>query len=112
MRTTTTHSSGISCDLGTTEKPQLEGRTEASSQTPKTPEIMLLAMVALVSCVVTGANVNLYWANVPDPPLARRLMWIDPSPTTWVKDSHWFPDPNRAPSNLAQQEPYIIILDS
>ena len=39
-------------------------------------------------------------------------LYIDPSPTTWVKDSHWFPDPNRAPPNLAQQEPYIIILDS
>ena len=42
-----THSSGISCDLGTTEGPQSEERTDAPAQTLKIPETVLLAMVAL-----------------------------------------------------------------
>ena len=34
-------------------------------------------MVALVSCAVTGADADLYWTFVPDPPLARPLTWTN-----------------------------------
>ena len=81
------------------------------TQTPITPETMLLAMVVLVSCAVTGADADLYWTYVPNPPLARPLTWNDPSSSVCTNNSHWFPDPNRALPNLTQKKPYIIILD-
>lgn len=73
------------------------------TQTPKTAETMMLAMVASVSCVATGEDDDLYWAYVPNPPLARPLTWIDPSPSIWTSDSHCCPDPNRAPPDLGQE---------
>ena len=96
---------------------QLKSLSQKSEQvllrtrTPKTPETMLLATVALASCAVPGADADLYWTYVPDPPLARPLTWTDTSPTVWTNNSHWFPDPNRLPANLIQKEPYITILD-
>ena len=63
------------------------------------------------SSPVTGADADLYWIYVPDPPLARLLTWIDTSPTVWTNDSHWFPDPDGVPPNLTLKELYIIILD-
>lgn len=63
----------------------------------------MLAMVASVSCVATGEDDDLYWAYVSNPPLARSLTWIDPSPSVWTSNSHCCPDPNRAPPDLGQE---------
>lgn len=98
-----THSSGTSCDLGTTEETQSEERIDAPAQTLKTPETVLLAMVALVSRAVTRTDADLFWTCVPNPPSARPLTWIYPSPPIWANDSHWFPDPNGAPPDLVQE---------
>ena len=73
-RTTTTNSQAPPVTWG-----QLKSLSQKSeqkllhTQTPKTPETMLLAMVALISCAVTGADADLYWTCVPNPPLARPL---------------------------------------
>lgn len=91
-----TRSPGTSCVLGTTEETQSEERTDTPAQTLKTPETVLLAMVASVSRVVTRTDADLFWTCVPNPPSARPLAWIYPSPTVWANDSHWFPDPNGA----------------
>ena len=107
-RTTTTHSQAPPVTWGQLKSPSQKSEQKLlHTQTPKTPETMLLAMVALVSCAVTGADADLYWTYVPNPPFARPLT----SSSIWTNNSHWFPDPNRGPPNLTQKEPYIIILD-
>ena len=61
------------------------------TETPKTPVTMVLAMVALASCVVTGADADLYWAYVPNPPFSSvqslSHVWLFVTPWTAASQS-------------------------
>lgn len=48
-----------------------------STQQPATPQMMLLAMLALLATAPEG-RANNYWAYVPDPPLLQPASWSHP----------------------------------
>lgn len=40
-----------------------------------TPETLLLAMLAIISCQVLGASATAYWSYLPDPPILHPTPW-------------------------------------
>ena len=64
------------------------------TQIPKTPVTMLLAMVALVSWVVTGADADLYWAYVLNSPFSSvqslSHVWLLVTPWTAAHQASLF----------------------
>ncbi|KAL0588634.1 envelope glycoprotein [Plecturocebus cupreus] len=60
-----------------------------SQNTPCTPAMMFIAVLAILSCQVPGdrSENQALWAYVPDPPALRPVTWNDPSFPVYLNDT-------------------------
>ena len=58
-----------------------------------TPEKLLLAMMAVLTCASGVSSNYTYWAYIPNLPLLQVVDWTDSSPVVFTNDSLHFPAP-------------------
>ena len=58
-----------------------------------TPENLLLAMMAVLTCASGVSGNYTYWAYIPNLPLLLVVDWTESSPVVFTTDSLHFPAP-------------------
>ena len=68
-------------------------QTLKNTGTPLTPDKLLLAMLAVLSCFSGVSAEYVYWAYISNPPLLSIVHWVDKAPMIFTNDSMHFPSP-------------------